>query len=279
MLNIQDLENSWFFETLKTKNQEIIFDEWEIDNNLYIIKSWKINIEKYTTREKKETKLLATLKALEFFWEWSLSNKESKEVRVVSSWDSTLLKIDARNKMQDFIKKYPNKWLDLLKYIIEISNKRLLKSNSLITSTYEMNKTISSIQKINDKAIFSLIIKFEKILGSDYIIYLEKNLVMKNYAKIKYDTRNANKMIDEIIELNKNQVNLRKLKNIEKYNLIETIKIWDIILWYLIIWKKNENFNENEIKVIKSISNSLSWVIRQKKFFEEERNKQFIKQN
>ena len=279
MLNIKILENSWFFETLELKDWELIFDEWEIDNNLYIIKSWEINIEKYTTTEKKETKLLATLKKLEFFWEWSLNNKEPKEVRVSSSWNSIILKIDARKKIQDFMKKYPSEWLDLLKYIIEISNKRLLKSNSLITSTYEMNKTISSLKKINNKAFFELIIKFEKILGSEYIIYLEKNPVMEDYAKIKYDTREANKMIDETIELDKKQLNLEKLQNLEKYNFIETLNIADTILWYLVIWKKTEDFSENEIKIIKSISNSLSWIIRQKEFFEEERNKQFIKED
>jgi len=39
MFNIELLENSWFFKIKTLEAWELLFDEWDIDNNLYIIKS------------------------------------------------------------------------------------------------------------------------------------------------------------------------------------------------------------------------------------------------
>jgi hypothetical protein len=79
--------------------------------------------------------------------------------------------------------------LNLLKYIIYLSNKRLLESNILITATYKISKEIIELNEINNKKIFELIDKLKEIINVSYILYFEKNPVMENFIKLKYDTR------------------------------------------------------------------------------------------
>jgi hypothetical protein len=76
-----------------------------------------------------------------------------------------------------------------LKYIIYISNGRLLKSNALITANYKVTQEILDIKEVNNKNIFKLIDKLEDIINIDYSLYLEKNPVLENYLVIKYDSR------------------------------------------------------------------------------------------
>ena len=55
-------------------------------------------------------------------------------------------------------------------------------------------------------------------------------------------------------------------------NLLEKLHIWDFDIWYFVIWKWSE-FEENDKKIIISIWSSLSWVIRQKRLLDEEKDK------
>ena len=149
MLNIEFLENSWFFQIKTLEAWEILFDEWDIDNNLYIIKEWELSIEKYTTTDRTETKILAKLWNSEIFWEWSLWDSAPKQVRIKATKKTTLLEIEAKNSFEEFLLKHTKKWVDLLSSIIYISNKRLLEANFLITSSYKINKHISEINEFN----------------------------------------------------------------------------------------------------------------------------------
>ena len=48
-----------------SKFSDVIFDEWEIDNNLYVITTGKIDVVKHTTTERKATKKSS-------FWDWDI---------------------------------------------------------------------------------------------------------------------------------------------------------------------------------------------------------------
>ena len=283
-LDIQFLKESGFFEELDFKKWDTIFNEWDIDNNLYIIVSWDISIEKSlhnNNNNNNETKVLASIWKFGIFWEGSLNNNNPKEVKVVASNNVKILRINAKEWMEKFLLKFPIKWFNLLKYIIDLTNRRLLESNALITSTYEINKAISWIDKIDNKTIFSLIDKFREIVWCDYIIYLENNAVMENYLTIVYDTRNNWRMTDYIVEIKPGIDISSKLKNIEELkikwnNLFVKLNIWDINIWYFVLWKKDKDFIENDKKIIFSISNSLSWIIRQQRLNKDERNIDFM---
>lgn len=276
MLQISFLKNSWYFKEFHLQANEVLFDEWEIDNNLYIVVAWEINVEKYTTHKKNETKVLATLWKNEVFWEAALNSDKPKQVKMVARRNTMLLSINATTWLEEFSLKYPQEWLSLLKYIIHISNTRLLKSNELITANYKVTQEILKIEEINNKSIFWLIDKLEDIINIDYTLFLEKNTVLENYLVIKYDSREKWKMQDKIIEVTDNKLDLLELTLNDTYHNIQSLAIWDDELWYLLYFRKNINFSDNDKKILTSISTWISWLIKEKKLLEEESNKNYM---
>ncbi len=278
MLNIEFYKTSWFFQLKELKAWDIVFDEGAIDENLYIVISGKIQIGKYTTIERKEIKELAVLTESDFFWESSLITNIPKEAIVKVIDDAKLIYINWKDWLQKFIEKYPKDWLSLLWHIIDITNKRLVIANKLITANYEIVKSITEIENINDKSIINIIEKIKLMTGYDYFIYFEVNQVIKDYVVLKYDTREKWKFQDIVIDRNKLN-NLKDIKEIvlENYNFIQKLSIWKVDLGYIIIGKKT-SFNYEDKKLILSISNNLTWLLRQKAILKDELNKKSLKE-
>jgi len=280
MLNIDFLKNSWYFKKISLRAGDMLFDEWENNNNLYFIESWQISIEKYMSNNKKETKKLAILSKKEFFWEWALSNPLPKEVSAISLTNTVLLYIDAQKWIEDLIKKYPLEWLVLLKHLINITNHRLLKSNTIVTATYEINKQIVSLEKITIKSIFEIINSIKSIINCDYIIYLEKYEAINNSLILRYNTSKGMTILNKLIDIKNNELTLKNIiEHSSKFNFIQKLNLWDKKLWYLVFCNKNKDFTEGNKKIILSITPSLSWIIRQKEIYYEERDKAFIINN
>lgn len=279
MLNIEFYKTSGFFQTKELKAWDLVFDEGFMDENLYIILSWKASIWKYTTTEKKEIKELAILWSSDFFWEASLTSSIPKEALVKCIEDTVLISINWKKWLQGFVEKYPKEWLELLSYIIEITNKRLVLANRLITANYEIVKSIIEIENINDKNIFNIIEKIKIITWFDYILYFEVNQVMNDYMFFKYDTRQPWKFLDTIIEKKKIS-SLKEVKYIimENYNYIQKLSIWKFDLGYMIFSKKT-NFSYDDKKLLLSISNNLTWLLRQKIILKDDLNKRSMKED
>jgi hypothetical protein len=100
---------------------------------------------------------------------------------------------------------------------------------------------------------------------------------MENFIKLKYDTRKKWTLQDEIIEITNNKLNLLSLKVRDYYNYIQKLAIWDNDLWFLIFFKKDSDFNENDKKVLTSTTTSIAWLIKQKQLLDEERDKEYLK--
>ena len=285
MLNIEFLQSSGFFKTISLKQGDVIFDEWEIDNNLYIVVSWKIDVLKHTTIERSSTKKLATLLKMDFFWEaWLSTTDEPKQVKLVASSDTELLSIDAQSWVEDFIKENPEAWLSFLKHIIYITNKRLNKNNRQIAADYELNKEINNIEKITLKSIFHIIDRMKAIIECDYILFFEHNMVVENYYTLKYDTRHNMSLNNMSLEIKSIANIMKDIKNITDiglfpFNTITNLSIWDRNLGFFITGRKNNIFSENEKNMLISMGNSLAGIIKQKEVLEEERNKNYIKEN
>jgi hypothetical protein len=60
------------------------------------------------------------------------------------------------------------------------------------------------------------------------------------------------------------------------YHNIQQLSIWDSELWYLVYFRKNINFSDNDKKILTSISTWISWLIKEKKIIEEEQNKNYM---
>jgi len=279
MLNIKNLENSWFFKKIILEKWELLFDEWDINNNLYIIKIWELKVEKYTDKNKNETKILWYIKSNEILWEASLNNNKEKEVKISANKKSYLLYINWKEWIDEFSKKYIEDSIELFKYMIYLWNKRLIDTNKLITINYKFNQELLLIKNISNKSIFEIIDKLVDILDISYILYYEINPIMNNFLILKYDTRYKWKMKNEIIEITEKKLDILKSKLNDFHNYIQNIFIWNINLWYLSFFKKEYKFSENEKKVLSSISTWFSWLIKQKLILEEERNKNFLKES
>ncbi len=283
MLDINFLEKSWYFKKISIKTWDVLFNEWDKDNNLYIIISWKISIEKNIIQnDKTRRRKLSTLLIFDIIWESSTNwNERNKQVNAIAISNTILLKIGCQEKIKEFFLKFPLEWIKLLKHIIFISNKRLLKINREITTNYEINKNISEIKNINFESIFEIIEKMKELMLCTYILLFEKSPSFKDYYILRYDTRLKWKIQDNIIEIKEWDSEIKILKssdiNLDIFNLINKLKIWNDELWFIVVWRKNNIFNESEKNILISMSNSLSWIIRQKSIIQEEKNKNFMK--
>ena len=282
MIDYKFILKNKYFDKVNLNKWDILFDEWDKDHNLYIVKKWSFWVQKYTTNNKNNYKQLAFLWVWSIFWEWALKSDNPKEVKILALEDSELLKIDAKEWVQKYIKEFPEHWFDLLTEIIDVTNKRLLESNFLLTSNYEMSTIISDLDLYDNKNLFYIIDKFKNIIWAEYILYLEKNPVMDNYMTVKYDSRYKWKMQSNIVDLWNNNLDLEDLKNdwivLEKFNYIENVKSENDIIWYLIIWERDHNFTEWQKKAISSITALIAWVIKQKHTYEEQKYKEFMKE-
>jgi hypothetical protein len=102
------------------------------------------------------------------------------------------------------------------------------------------------------------------------VIYIEKSPVFENVFISRYDTRIPWKMQEKILEIN-NMLNLQELWFKKTDNtLIQSLKIWNKIIWYLVIWRK-EAFNDWQKKSISTIAVSIAWFVKQKQNRESER--------
>jgi hypothetical protein len=277
MLDINIFKNSGFFKTRTLNIWEYLFKEWENDENIYIIITWELIIEKFTSSTKAESKTLAILKNNEIFWEASLNNNLPKQVSIKAKEITQVIFINATTWLENFSNKYKKEAFSLLKYIIFLSNNRLNESNSLITASYKVSKEIIDINNFTSKSIFELIEKIKEIINVSEIIFLEENLVMKEYLVLKYKTSLPWKMQNDVIKITDNKLNLLELKNLWKYNHMQDIRTGNTNYWYLVFLREENDFTENEIKIISTLSSSFWGLLKQKELLEEQKNKDYIK--
>ena len=273
MIKLELLKSSGYFKEKTLQKWEILFDEWDIDNNLYYLETGKISIEKYVDKKNNLTKQLAIIHKEDFFWEWALNNSEKKQVKIIGLTESKLLYIDAKEDFLKFMKHFPELAKDILVYIISLTNKRTLDWNNYITSIYEINKSIVEINQINFKEIFKIFDKINKILNWDYLLFLETNPIDKMYLSLKYDTRKIWKIQNKLVEKWKFSLNEIGISKVDKI-ITKNISIWDEILWNIVIVKKDV-FTENQQRIFLGIINSLAWLLKQKNILEEERDIEF----
>lgn len=277
MLDIKILRKSWFFKEIVLEKWEVLFKEWEIDNNLYIVLDWELSVEKYTTINKDEKKILAYLRAKDVFWESALNNNLPKSVSIIAKRKTIVIWINATKWLDEFMKVNPNEAMNLLKYIIYQWNKRLSEANYLITSAYKISQEITELKQINNKSIFYIIDKMKEVLKIDEILYYEVNPIIQNYVTLRYNTKHKWKMQNLLINIENNELDLlNNLINKNYFSFKQKLTLWDKEIWVLIFIKKDKNFEESEIKAIKTTSISFISLIKQKQILDEERDKEFM---
>ena len=276
MFDIKNILWNKYFKSKSLKTWEILFDEWEIDKNIYVVEKGKVKVEKYFSSEKKEKKLLAVLWKNSIFWEGSIFNNHPKEVVISAIWETKLYFIKSKD-FRNFVKENTEIAVDFLSQIINLSNKRLLEANFLLTSNYKISKMISEEIEFSNKNLFDIIDEFCSIIKAKYIIYVEINQVLENYATVSYDSRIQWKLLDKVVELKNSKIDLENLKEFEVWekNLILELKNGNKIIWFFIIWEDEKvEFSESQKKSINSIWVLLAGFIKQKQYFQNEKNKE-----
>ena len=276
MFDIKNILWNKYFKSKSLKTWEILFDEWEIDKNIYVVEKGKVKVEKYFSSEKKEKKLLAVLWKNSIFWEGSIFNNHPKEVVISAIWETKLYFIKSKD-FRNFVKENTEIAVDFLSQIINLSNKRLLEANFLLTSNYKISKMISEEIEFSNKNLFDIIDEFCSIIKAKYIIYVEINQVLENYATVSYDSRIQWKLLDKVVKLKSSKIDLENLKEFEVWekNMILELKNGNKIIWFFIIWEDEKvEFSESQKKSINSIWVLLAGFIKQKQYFQNEKNKE-----
>ena len=276
MFDIKNILWNKYFKSKSLKTWEILFDEWEIDKNIYVVEKGKVKVEKYFSSEKKEKKLLAVLWKNSIFWEGSIFNNHPKEFVISAIWETKLYFIKSKD-FRNFVKENTEIAVDFLSQIINLSNKRLLEANFLLTSNYKISKMISEEIEFSNKNLFDIIDEFCSIIKAKYIIYVEINQVLENYATVSYDSRIQWKLLDKVVELKNSKIDLENLKEFEVWekNMILELKNGNKIIWFFIIWEDEKvEFSESQKKSINSIWVLLAGFIKQKQYFQNEKNKE-----
>lgn len=272
MLDLKVLQNCWAFTQVDISAGDILFDQGQRDNNIYIIVSGTLEIRKYTNITNKQSKLLALLEAEDIFGEAALSNDFPKNVSVVANSNAKLLKIDTGEDFEKFLQQEPKICFELLKEIIDSSNKRVSKWNMIITATAEISRQIRELESINYKSIFSILNNARLTIPCNRILYIEKHPSLENYHVIRYDTKSKNRLLSEVIESTHfNLTDIEQSENIslEKFNTLEKLEIWGETIGYFIYCRKAADFNTDDLKIISSISPLLAGILKQKKIMDE----------
>ena len=280
MLQLENIKSSGYFEELSLEQWSVLFDEGEKDEFLYIVYDGELSVQKSIMTKKGQYKVLWLLWIWNIVWEGSLSNNNPKEVRIIANRKTSLLKIHGK-KFPEFVTHFPKEWYTLLTTIIDIANTRLLRANKELTANYEVNIAISKIKDISLSSILKLLVVFESILGVDQIMYFEKNLVMDNYYKLKYDSKSEQSLQNSIIKFENETFDIAKLKEeniqISKYIRHTKLSLWDTNYGFLLIGKDAKDFNENEEKLLQNTAGSFVGIIHQKKILDDQKNINYIK--
>lgn len=281
MIHLENIKSSWHFTQLKLKSWEVLFQQWDIDENLYIIYDGELSVQRSIETKKWDFKELWLLSIGNIVWEAALSHSEPKQVQIVANRDTVLLKIEWKTDFPKFVSEYPSEGYTLLTTIISIANTRLLRANRQLTANYEVNLAISKIKDISITSIYKLLLVFQSILQVDQIMYFEKNRVIDSYYKLRYDSKNTSSIQNKIIKLKNEKFDFDVLQA-EKVDLCRYIRssdltLWDEHYWFLVMGRDIKDFHENEDQLLANIAWSFVGIIHQKWIIDEAKNKNYIK--
>jgi len=280
MISLPNLQKSGHFKTLSLNQWEVLFEQWDFDSNLYIIVSWELEVDTKIHSIAGEYKNIWVLHAWEILWEASMSRNEQKQARVSSLWKTTLLYIDGKVGFLKFLKEYPELWYQLLLSIIEITNRRLLSANQETRANHEVNLAIWEIKTITTKAIGKLLEKFKTILKVDQIVFLEKNIVMDEYFKLKYISPSKKELWNTIIKFSKGIFSLDVLREesieLKQELLFSPLHLWDKEYGFLVIWRDKKKFERWEEKLLQNTASSFVGIIHRKEVLDEQESKKLL---
>ncbi len=235
------------------KAWEILFSPW-IDSNLYIIKSGVLVIYGFTSDwEKKE---IWKAHSGSIVWEWVIFWRNQKDVEAVSLWEAEIFSLNEED-LKKFEKENPSDAINIYKYVIELTNRRLLDSDKELASIYDATNKLDELAKLWEKWFMDIMIYIKWLLWADYIIFIENHPAINWFFYYKYNTKLPN-----IWAINKkawDEINLDLNWIIDSKNIFWTLpddnifalplKNWEKLKWYFMIWKQKWVITDNQIRI------------------------------
>lgn len=276
--NLKNFEKSPYFEAKKLEKWELLFKEWDVDTNIYIIKKWNLSVEKFTSVEQTETKKLAVLWKWSILWEQALNNPDAPKQTSIKALNKVeLLKIDTVKSMKNFMKEDSELGMTLLMRIISLANERLNNINEELTFLFEFNNKIASLWEIN-RWVFPEIFDFiNAMIVSDYTIFLKSHPVLDNTLTVFYDSREEDSAYWEVISFEDwtqfipydflEKLKVEKIDNI----VLTKLNIWPNLLGYVIYWRRQLWYSENHKKILWNFSLNIASVVKQFDIQEDEK--------
>lgn len=237
-----------------------------IDDNFYVIISWVLSIISQTsTWEKKE---IWKAKKWSFIWEGIIFWRNQKDVEVICVENAEVIALNLDDLIK-FEKDLPKEAIDMYKYIIEISNKRLLESDKELANLYEATNKIIELSKAWEKWFIDIMDYGKKLFSARYIIYVENHQVLSWLLFYKYDTRFKNVgVINKKVEweLTEESNGIIDSKNIfwakkEDNILAIPLKIWPTLKWFFLVGKEKWVITDNEVRIWNNLAPLIAWVI------------------
>jgi hypothetical protein len=192
--------------------------------------------------------------------------------------------IDAWLWMMAFLKESPELAMLVLKEIIGKWNERLNNLNEELTYVFEFNDKLKDLSELDNSSLQNLFWEINKMIPSDYIIFLKRHEVVKGTYVCKYDSRKWNKIPNIIIEKEDNVLDLKKafyeldIKE-EDSIVINKITIWEDDLWYMICWRERRSYSDNQKKILKSFTPWIASIIKELDIKKEEKDRISMKKS
>jgi CRP/FNR family cyclic AMP-dependent transcriptional regulator len=123
------------FSEFKAKQGEMIIREGEVGDELYIIKSGSVRIEKNTLQNEPYTVVVLSADKNVFFGEIGLLLNDKRSATVVAEEDCSFL-VTNRKKFNSFGDKDPHVALLITRQIAQILSQRLYKSNQDVVTLF-----------------------------------------------------------------------------------------------------------------------------------------------
>jgi|GEM_PF-1132810 len=269
LLHFSDVfEACQYFEKKTFTPGEILFREGEVDPYLYIIKSGYVSVEKYTSAQKKDTYQIATLQEGEFFGEASFANPTpQKPSSIQARKETTVWRIHCSKHFQKFVQEFPDIGYKILQHIIIEENNRLAEANALIVAQSEIEHYIRNMDTISYKKFFGLIEHIKLTIEIGNILYFERHQIDQNVLILKYDTRKPDKMQDMIFEKTGPLLDMTDLY--EQCHIDETaapllqkVGLGKEVFGYILYLSSGGIFSSAQKKILLSITQSLSGVVK-----------------
>ena len=136
---------------------------------------------------------------------------------------------------------------------------------SKLQHIYAISYSMQKMKEINYTELLNVFYRIEKILETDYFIFLEKSPVVKNYLTYRYDSRVSHMLQSEsfMFESRQDFAHIFEEINIIEGWMIQKVKLWNQTLGYFVLW--NDYYDRNVMNVIANLVSPAIYAIQQQK--------------